>query len=64
MNLELIKDRLKSKVVWVGIIAQVVLLVALLNPDVADAVKIAAASLVEIATMVGLLNNPADKEKW
>lgn len=64
MNIELIKDRLKSKIVWVGIIAQVALLVALFNPDVADAVKVAAASLVEIATMVGLLNNPADKEKW
>jgi len=64
MNKELIKDRLKSKIVWVGIVAQVVLLVALFNPDIADTIKIAGASVVEIATMVGLLNNPADKENW
>lgn len=64
MNLDLIKDRLKSKIVWVGIAAQVVLLVALFNPDLADTIKVAAASAVEIATMVGLLNNPSDKENF
>lgn len=64
MNIKLIKERLGSKIVWIGITAQVVLLIALFNPDLADTIKIAAAALVEIATMVGLLNNPSDKENW
>lgn len=64
MNKKLIKERLGSKIVWIGITAQAVMLIALFNPDLADTVKIAAAALVEIATMVGLLNNPSDKENW
>lgn len=56
------KKRLTSPVVWISVIAQIVLIVALINPTIADYIKIIATSLVEIATLIGILNNPTDKE--
>ena len=63
MKQEIIK-RLRSKVVWLGIIAQILNIVVLLRPDVADTVKIVLMSVVEILTLFGLLNNPSDRENF
>ena len=59
-----IKDRLKSKVVWTAIIAQVLLIVALFMPEMSDTIKIVSTAVVEILTLVGVLNNPTDSVEW
>lgn len=61
---EKIKERLKSKIVWLAILAQVVLIVTLFNPSVANEIKIVSTSLIEMATLIGVLNNPSDKEEF
>lgn len=57
-------DRLKSPVVWVSIIAQVCLIIAMFNPELAENVKTTAAAIVEIATLIGVLNNPTTRESF
>jgi len=59
-----IKERLKSKIVWVGILAQVLLVVTVFAPDIADEVKIVFTAVIEIATFIGFLNNPTDSGKF
>jgi uncharacterized membrane protein len=59
-----VQDRLHSKYVWIAIISQVVVLVTLINPDVANVVKIVLTCVCEILTSIGVLNNPTDKENW
>lgn len=61
---EKIKERLKSKITWLAILAQVVLIITLFNPKIADEIKIVATSLIEMATLIGVLNNPSDLEKF
>jgi|GEM_PF-562508 len=61
MNWESIKDRLKSKVVWLAALAQILLIVGLAAPKISDTVKIIGMALVELATIFGILNNPTDK---
>lgn len=56
-----IKDRLKSHTVWGGIIAQLCIIIALVNPDIENNFKIITTALLEIITLVGLINNPADR---
>lgn len=53
-------SRFKSPVVWLGVLAQVALIIALVNPDVSNIVKIVGASVIEIATLFGFLNNPTN----
>ena len=60
----LIKERIKSKYVWGAILAQVILVIAMFNPDIANEVKMLGASVIEIVTLLGVLNNPADTEKF
>lgn len=55
-----VKKRIQSKVVWVGVLAQVVLIAVLVNPHIADTIKIVGGAVIEIATLVGFLNNPDD----
>jgi len=62
--MENIKTRLKSTVVWVAIVAQIIVIVGLFYPDIADYIKIIGACIIEIATVVGILNNPTDVEKF
>lgn len=59
-----VKERLKSKVVWLAVIAQVVLIITLFAPELSDTVKIVATSLIEIATLFGVLNNPSDSDNF
>lgn len=59
-----IVERLQSRWVWISIIAQVVLILSLYAPQVADNVKIVSVAVVEMFTIIGVLNNPADKENF
>lgn len=57
-----IKERLKSKVVWLAILAQVVVMVAVFSPQIAEELKAISIPIIEIVTLIGILNNPTDKE--
>ena len=59
-----ILKRLKSPVVWVAVLAQVAIIIAMFNPDLATNIKAVGASIVEILTLIGVLNNPTDSEKF
>lgn len=59
-----IKERLKSKEVWLGVIAQGVLITTLFIPEITNEIKIVAVAVVEIATTIGLLNNPTDLKSF
>lgn len=59
-----LKDRLKSKIVWVSILAQVIGVMTLYAPELADGTKVIAMAVIEIATLIGVLNNPTDKVNW
>ena len=55
-------EKLKSPIVWAGILAQLILLATLVSPDLANYVKIIGGSLLEIATIIGFLNNPNNRK--
>lgn len=54
------KNRFKSPVVWLAVLAQVCILVALFAPEMESTVKVIGACVIEILTLFGILNNPAD----
>ena len=58
------KKRLKSKVVWLSVLAQVLLIVGVFIPNISDEVKIIGTALIEIATLFGILNNPTDRDNF
>ena len=59
------QNRLKSKVVWLSVLGQVVLIGGLyLAPEVSEQVKVIGFVVIEILTLVGILNNPTNKEKF
>ena len=58
------KERLKSKVVWTAVLSQVLIIIALFLPNIADEGKIIGTALLEILTLFGILNNPTDKENF
>jgi len=58
------KARLKSPVVWVAILAQICIIIALFSPSVSREVKIIGMCVVEILTLLGILNNPTDCKKF
>ena len=58
------KKRLKSKVVWLSVLAQVLLIVGVFIPNISDEVKIIGTCLIEIATLFGILNNPTDRDNF
>jgi len=59
-----VQSRVRSKYVWVAIIAQVIIIVALFFPQIADYIKVIGACVVEIATVLGILNNPSNADKF
>jgi len=61
---ENMKKRLKSKAVWIAVLSQVLLIVALSIPELSDTIKIVGGALIEIATLFGILNNPTDTENF
>ena len=57
------QNRFRSWVVWAAVVAQVVsILVALavVDPEQADAVKVTTAALLQLLVIFGVLNNPTD----
>jgi len=53
-------ERFKSPVVWLAVMAQVLLVVTLFAPQFSEQVKIIATAVIEILTLVGVLNNPTN----
>jgi uncharacterized membrane protein len=58
------QSRLQSKVVWLAVLGQVLLIVGAFIPDITDEVKLVAGAVIEILTVFGILNNPTDKESF
>ena len=59
------QNRLKSRVVWLSVIAQIILIMSIyVSPDLTEEVKVILTALVEIFTIFGILNNPTEKEKF
>lgn len=58
------KERLKSPVVWLGVLAQVCIAIALFKPEISDTVKVIGTVIIEIATLFGFLNNPTNREEF
>ena len=56
-----IKKRLRSKVVWLSVLAQVLVIVAIVHPEIRGTVEIISVALLEILTAFGVLNNPKDR---
>lgn len=60
----MMNNRLKSKVVWAAVLAQVLLIAGLYLPEVSNEIKIVGTAVIEILTLFGILNNPTDKENF
>lgn len=54
-------ERLKSPVVWVAVIAEIVFIIGVFNPDVADSTKVVLGSILKIVELFGLLNDPTNR---
>ena len=57
-------ERLRSWPVWLAVIGEITVIVALVNPDIAEVVRVVMTSLGTIATAFGILNNPADSKNF
>lgn len=64
MNWTTIKERLKSKVVWAAVLAQITLIITCFNQDLAAEFKALAVPALEVLALFGILNNPADKDNF
>ena len=58
------KQRLKSPVVWLAVLAQVCIVLAMFYQQLGDEVKVIGTCVVEILTLFGILNNPSDCSKF
>lgn len=58
------QNRFKSSVVWSAVLGQILLIIALYHPEIADHVKVICTALIEILTLFGFLNNPTDKNNF
>ena len=54
------KQRLKSPIVWLAVLAQVCIVLAMFSRQLGDEVKVIGTCVVEILTLFGILNNPSD----
>lgn len=59
-----VNKRLQSKAVWMGVLSQVLLITVLVNPHVADTIKIVGGAVIESATLFGFLNNPDNTDEF
>lgn len=58
------KERFKSPVVWLAVIAQICIVITMFAPSVSDTFKVIGTCVVEILTLFGILNNPADSSSF
>ena len=56
------QDRIKSKVVWVAVLAQIVLILNfVLTPEQISAIQVIVMAVIECFTIFGILNDPTNK---
>lgn len=58
------KERFKSPVVWLAVIAQICIVITMFAPSISDTFKVIGTCVVEILTLFGILNNPADSSSF
>lgn len=58
------QNRFKSAVVWLAVLSQILLVVGLYLPNIAEEIKIIGTAAIEILTLFGILNNPTDKSNF
>lgn len=58
------KERFKSPIVWLSVIAQICIVITMFAPSISDTFKVIGTCVVEILTLLGILNNPADKSSF
>lgn len=58
------QERWKSKVVWLAVLAQILIIIGVFVPGIAEPIKIVGTAIIEILTVVGILNNPTDKNNF
>lgn len=58
------KERFKSPVVWLAVLAQICIIVGLFLPDISDTVKVIGTCIIEILTLFGILNNPTERNEF
>lgn len=61
------QNRLKSKVVWLAVVAQIVgllIVLGVIDTGMGNAVNAVASSVCELLVLFGVLNNPTDKENF
>ena len=58
------QSRLKSKVVWLAVLAQILIILGVFVPQISDEVKVVGTALIEIVTLFGILNDPTSKDNF
>jgi len=61
------QDRLKSKVVWMAILAQVVIVMqvtGVLPVSDIEIVNTVVTAVIQVLVLIGVLNNPTNSEKF
>jgi uncharacterized membrane protein len=59
------QNRLKSPVMWMAIISQIVLVLTLyFSPEMVEETKIVMTAIVQIFTLFGILNNPTQGDEF
>jgi uncharacterized membrane protein len=54
------QNRLNSKVVWLAVLAQALLIISLFMPQISEPVKLVGTAVIEMLTLFGILNNPTN----
>lgn len=61
------QNRLKSKVVWVAVAAQIVgllIVLGVIDTGMGNAINAVAGSVCELLVLFGVLNNPTSKDEF
>ena len=56
------QNRLRSPIVWAAVLMQLLVVVGLFLPNVADIIKIVGTCLIETLTIFGIFNNPTNPQ--
>lgn len=58
------QSRLRSKVVWLSVLAQVLIIIGVFIPQISEQVKIVGTAIMEIVSLFGIFNDPTSKDKF
>ncbi len=64
---ETTQKRFRSKVLWAAVVAQIVsilLMVGVIDVSLGDTINQVAGGVLQLGVLIGVLNNPTDKESW